>query len=48
MITCECGSSIRKSGMSEHIQSKKHQDYLLTIDENTIEKVENYNEDIIT
>jgi hypothetical protein len=31
MITCECGSEIRKSGKREHYNSKKHQDYKLLL-----------------
>ena len=27
-MTCECGSEIRKSGLSEHCNSKKHQDFV--------------------
>jgi len=34
-ITCDCGSEIRKGGKSEHCQSKKHQDYLISLTINT-------------
>jgi hypothetical protein len=27
-ITCECGSIVRKDGLQEHKQSKKHQEYI--------------------
>jgi DNA invertase Pin-like site-specific DNA recombinase len=27
-ITCECGSTIRKDGLSKHIKTNKHQNYL--------------------
>ena len=31
LITCECGSQIRKSGKIEHCRSKKHQDYIISM-----------------
>jgi hypothetical protein len=29
LITCECGAEIRKAGRSEHLKSKKHNDYII-------------------
>lgn len=31
MITCKCGSEIRKSGRDEHCRSKKHQDIIQSL-----------------
>lgn len=31
-ITCECGSTFRKAEKSRHIKSKKHKDYIISLD----------------